>query len=146
MYDMSSRFNAFYKSCVVLSQDEQSKLHDKKNLNIQRLRDGLSEYNEEHHTSYKLVETCVQGSIAMSTVVQNESNDYDIDVAVVFDKEDIGDLGPRAMRNVVADALSRKTKALNAEPEVKTSCVRVKYADGYHIDFAVFRRDSSDRV
>lgn len=26
----------------------------------------------------------VQGSVAMSTVVQNEDNDFDIDVAVVF--------------------------------------------------------------
>ena len=42
---------------------------------------------------------------------------------------------------MVADALRRKTKQFNAEPEVKTSCVRVQYADGYHIDFAVFRRD-----
>ena len=33
-----------------------------------------------------MVETCVQGSVAMSTVVQNEDHDYDIDVAVVFDK------------------------------------------------------------
>ena len=24
--------------------------------------------------------------------------------------------------------------------EIKTSCVRIKYADGYHIDFAVYRR------
>lgn len=145
MYDMSNRFNTFYGSHVVLSQDEQNKLHEKKRLNIRRLKDGLSEYNEEHRTSYRLVETCVQGSVAMSTVVQNESSDYDIDVAVVFDKEDIGNLGPRAMRNVVADALRRKTKAFNAEPEVKTSCVRVKYADGYHIDFAVFRRESSNQ-
>ena len=37
-------------------------------------------------------------------------------------------------------ALKRKTKQFNAEPEVKTSCVRIKYADGYHIDFAVYRR------
>ena len=41
---------------------------------------------------------------------------------------------------MVANALRRKTKQFNAEPEVKTSCVRVKYADGYHIDFAVYRR------
>lgn len=40
----------------------------------------------------------------------------------------------------MANALKRKTKQFNAEPEVKTSCVRIKYADGYHIDFAVYRR------
>ena len=140
MYDLSSKFNSFYTTHVVLPQSEQTKLHSKKDLNIQRLKDGLKEYNEENGTSYSVVETCVQGSMAMSTVVQNEDNDYDIDVAVVFDKSALGDKGAQATRNMVANALRRKTKQFNAEPEVKTSCVRVKYADGYHIDFAVYRR------
>lgn len=143
MYDMSGKFNTFYRSHVVLPQADQDELRRKKDLNLERLRDGLAEYNEENGTSYRVADDCVQGSVAMSTVVQNEDNDYDIDVAVVFDKEAIGDIGPRAMRNVVADALRRKTKAFNAAPEVKTSCVRVRYADGYHIDFAVFRREAS---
>lgn len=140
MYDMSSKFNAFYRSCVVLSQDEQNNLYTKKNINIQRLRDGLNEYNIENNTSLTIAEICVQGSMAMSTIVQNESGDYDIDVAVVFDKSVLGNKGAQATRNVVANALKRKTKQFNAEPEVKTSCVRIEYADGYHIDFAIYRR------
>ena len=144
MYDMSSKFNSFYYTCVVLPQGEQDELYNKKNLNVQRLKDGLKEYNAEYGTSYSVVETCVQGSVAMATVVQNEENDYDIDVAVVFDKSGLGDKGARATRNMVANALKRKTKQLNTEPEVKTSCVRVQYADGYHIDFAVYRREADD--
>lgn len=140
MFDLSSKFNTFYDSYVVLPQVDQDELHHKKNLNIQRLKDGLKEYNADNNTSYNVVDTCVQGSVAMATVVQNEENDYDIDVAVVFDKSALGDKGAQATRNMVADALKRKTKQFNAEPEVKTSCVRVKYADGYHIDFAVYRR------
>lgn len=140
MYDLSSKFNIFYTSYVVLPQDEQNDLHSKKDLNVQRLKDGLKEYNIENNTSYTIAETCVQGSVAMSTVVQNEDGDYDIDVAVVFDKNVLGDKGAQATRNLVANALKRKTKQFNAEPEVKTSCVRIKYADGYHIDFAVYRR------
>ncbi len=141
MYDLASKFNTFYDSYVVLPQDEQTKLYEKKDKNIQRLREGLDEYNIEHETSYKILDTRVQGSMSMSTIVQNEDNDYDIDIAVVFDKSCIGDIGPRALRNVIADSLKRKTKAFNAEPEVKTSCVRIKYADGYHVDFAIFRRE-----
>ena len=49
MYDLSSKFNTFYNSHVVLSQAEQTNLHSKKDLNIQRLKDGLKEYNEEHN-------------------------------------------------------------------------------------------------
>jgi len=52
---------------------------------------------------FQIVETCVQGSVAMSTVTQNEGNDYDIDVAVVFNKTDLGDKGPHATRNMVAN-------------------------------------------
>lgn len=131
MYDLSSKFNAFYNSHVVLSQTEQNKLYQKKDINLQRLKDGLKEYNEEYGTSYSVVDSSVQGSVAMSTVVQNEDHDYDIDVAIVFNKSDLGDKGAQATRNMVANALRRKTKQFSAEPEVKTSCVRVKYADGY---------------
>lgn len=140
MYDLSSKFNTFYTSHVVLSQEEQNGLHYKKDLNIQRLKEGLNEYNQEYGTTFSVVEDCVQGSVAMSTVVQNENSDYDIDVAIVFNKSTLGNKGAQATRNMVADALRRKTKQFNAEPEVKTSSVRIKYADGYHIDFAIYRR------
>ncbi len=140
MFDLSSKFNSFYEECVVLRQDDQNELYKLKNLNIQRVKEGLNEYNEEYGTSFAVVDDCVQGSVAMATVVQNEDKDYDIDVAIVFDKEVLGDKGARATRNMVADALRRKTKQFNTDPEVKTSCVRVKYAEGYHIDFAVYRR------
>lgn len=144
MYDLSSKFNTFYNSYVVLSQEAQSNLYNKKELNIQRLKDGLKEYNEENKTSYSIKETCVQGSVAMSTVVQNEDDDYDIDVAIVFDKSELGDKGAQATRNMVADALKRRTKQFNTEPEVKTSCVRVNYVDGYHVDFAIYRREYNE--
>lgn len=140
MYDLSAKFNTFYNSHVVLPQSEQSSLHHKKDLNLQRLKDGLKEYNDEFKSEYTVVEDCVQGSVAMSTVVQNENSDYDIDAAIVFSKLTLGDKGAQATRNMVANALRRKTQQFNAEPEVKTSCVRVKYADGYHVDFAVYRR------
>lgn len=144
MYDLSSKFNTFYKSHVVLQQEEQNELIHKKDLNISRLKDGLKEYNAEKGTSYSVVETCVQGSMAMSTIVQNEQSDYDIDVAIVFEKSVLEGKGALATRNMVADALRRKTKQFKAEPEVKTSCVRVKYEEGYHIDFAIFRRHYDD--
>ena len=140
MFDLSSKFNTFYNSYVVLSQAKQDELYNKKNINVQRLKEGLVEYNADYNTNYTVVDTCVQGSVAMSTVVQSEDNDYDIDVAVVFNKSTLGEKGALATRNMVADALKRKTKQFNVEPEVKTSCVRVKYADGYHIDFAIYRR------
>lgn len=140
MYDLSKELNDFYEQYVLLSADSQEELREKRDINLDRLKSGLEEYNEEHKTSYKMAESMTQGSMAMHTIVQNDSNDYDIDVAVVFDKEVLGDMGPRATRNMVADALKRKCSQLKKNPEVKTNCVRIEYASGYHVDFAIYRR------
>ena len=113
MYDLSSKFNTFYKNNVVLSQKEQDNLRAKADLNVQRLKDGLAEYNEENNTSYSIVNTCVQGSLAMSTIVKNEDKDYDIDVAVVFDKNVLGEKGPLATRNLVAKERQEKDPQLS---------------------------------
>lgn len=140
MCDLSTEFNKFYRTEVVLPATVQNELREKRKLNIKRLENGLTEYNEENGTDYKICENRVQGSMSMHTVVQNDNNDYDIDVAIVFEKSKLGELGPLETRNMVADALKRKTKQFNAEPEVKNSCIRIKYEDGYHVDFAVYRR------
>ena len=141
MYDLSKKFNEFYAQKVVLSNDKQNDLRRKKNININRLKSGLKEYNEENKTDYKIAETRVQGSMAMHTVVQNDSNDYDIDVAIVFERDNLGaDKGALAARYIVANALKKKCKQFNTEPETMTNCVRIKYSDGYHIDFAIYRR------
>ena len=140
MYDLSSKLDKFYENEVRLPGSEKNKLREKKDLNIQRLKDGLEEYNEENNTSYSIAEIVEQGSIAMSTTTQNDSNDYDIDVAVIFDKSNIGDLGPNAIKNVVVEALKKKCTNFKKEPEAKTNCVRIEYNDGYHVDFAIYRK------
>ncbi|WP_433746377.1 nucleotide-binding domain-containing protein [Falsibacillus pallidus] len=140
MYDLSSKFNTFYRNCVVLPSEERANLIEKKNLNIRRLKEGMVEYNEEKGTDYKLAEEpVVQGSVAMYTVTQNESNDYDIDVAIIFEKDAIP-TGTIATKNLVVEALKKKTTQFNVQPEAKSNCVRIVYADGYHIDFAIYRR------
>lgn len=140
MFDLSSEFEKFYCDEVVLPQDAQNDLRAKRNINVRRLKSGLKEYNKEHGTSYSVSKTFTQGSMAMHTVIQNDSNDYDIDVAIVFDSDNIKDLGPLSVRNIAADAINRKKGNLGTEPEVKTNCVRIKYSNGYHVDFAVYRR------
>ena len=144
MYDLSKEFKKFYENKVVLPAAEKTKLRDKKKLNIDRLESGLDEYNEENNKSYEVVETREQGSVAMSTVTQNDSNDYDIDVAVVFDKDNIDGIGHREIKNIVVDALKRKCTNFKKEPEALKNCVRIEYNDGYHIDFAIYRKSVDD--
>ncbi|WP_370221508.1 cyclic GMP-AMP synthase DncV-like nucleotidyltransferase [Cytobacillus sp.] len=141
MYDLNSKVKKFYGEHVVLPKADKNNLLNKKNINIKRLKEGLKDYNEKNKTDYKLAEEpVVQGSVAMSTVTQNESNDYDIDVAIIFEKDNLGTLGTTATKNMIVNALKEKCKQFNTEPEAKTNCVRIVYADGYHIDFAIYRR------
>ena len=141
MFDCSKDFDKFYRTKVVLPEKEQTELRKKRKLNIKRLKDGLQKYNQEKGKSYKIAEDRIQGSMAMHTTVQNDNKDYDIDVGIVFESSNISSLGPLVTRNMVATALEKETKQFAEPPEVKTSCVRLKYAStGYHVDFAVFKR------
>lgn len=144
MYDLSSDFKKFYYNEVVLPKEETKNLREKKKLNIQRLEDGLKEYNEENNTSYAIAETLEQGSVAMATVTQNQKNDYDIDVAIVFDDVNLNGLGYRAVKNMVVEALKKKCTNFKTPPEALSNCVRIVYSDNYHIDFAIYRRIKND--
>ena len=141
MFDTSKQFERFIKDYVVLQGDKQQELREKKKLNIDRLKKGLSQYNIENNKEYGIAETRVQGSMAMNTVIQNDAQDYDIDIAIVFDKSNIGnEMGPLQARRLVKTALDYKMGQFTEDAEVKTNCVRIKYASGYHVDFAVYRR------
>ncbi|MGT2745247.1 nucleotide-binding domain-containing protein [Streptococcus phocae subsp. phocae] len=140
MLDCSAEIDKFYKKKVVLSKKDKDKLWESRRKNIKRLKKGLEKYNEENNTEYNLVEDLIQGSVSMHTVVQNDENNYDIDVAIVFDEDDLGDKGPESTRNMVANALKKETAHFSEYPEVKTGCIRIKYSTGYHVDFAVFKR------
>lgn len=144
MYDLSGKFNTFYSTHVVLKKDQKNELYEKKKLNIQRLKAGLIAYNEEFGTDYKMAEEpVIQGSVAMHTVTQNESNDYDIDVAIVFEKDNFPDTTLLAKR-VIEKALLKKCSGFTIAPKAHTNCVRIVYKDGYHIDFAIYRRFKKD--
>ncbi len=140
MYDLSLDFKKFYYNEVVLPKSETTNLRNKKKLNIQRLEAGIKEYNEEKNTGYAIAETLEQGSVAMSTVTQNQKNDYDIDVAIVFDETNLNGLGATAVKNMVVCALKKKCTNFKQEPEALTNCVRIVYSDNYHIDFAIYKR------
>ena len=77
MYNLEKEMKKFYYNEVVLPKDETTKLREKKKINIDRLKEGLKEYNKENNTEYKIAETIEQGSVAMSTVIQNDKKDYD---------------------------------------------------------------------
>ena len=66
---MSAKFNTFYSSHVVLPQADQDELHAKKNINVQRLKDGLEEYNKE----MKNIDTYITNIKMRCTGIYNDS-------------------------------------------------------------------------
>ena len=85
-----------------------------------------------------------QGSYAMHTLIQHPSWEYDIDVALIFDKDALPAQALDA-RKRIADALARAGGRLKYEPQARTNAATVWYADGTHVDFAIYRRFTSWR-
>jgi len=78
----------------------------------------------------------------MKTINQHPANDYDIDVGVVFKKEDLK--GPQGAdktaldtRKMVCDAV--QDKRFKKQPEIRQNCVRVYYNEGHHVDMPIYR-------
>lgn len=112
------------------------RLCEVRDLNLGRIRDGLDDLEKPRFKDWRN-----QGGFAMETVVNDpagESN-HDLDAALIFDKDDLPAAALDA-RKRVRDALCKRASAFLQEPEARTNAVTVWYADGYHLDLAVYRR------
>ncbi|MCB9778548.1 MAG: hypothetical protein H6742_08310 [Alphaproteobacteria bacterium] len=130
---------SFYDDHVRLQKPDRDQLAGYRDLNLGRLNSGLDALEEETgeaHPHYKLYRN--QGSYAMLTLNKHADGDYDIDVAVIFRKEDLPEV-PADARKRVRDALLKKCTNFSKEPEARTNAVTIWYSQGYHVDFAVYR-------
>ena len=139
MFNLHITMNQFYGDHVNLDSDEKNKLADYRDTNLKRLKSGLDKLGEEHHTTYAYYQYCRnQGSYAMFTLNQHPDNEYDIDIAIVFKKDDLPSSALKA-RQRIADAFKKVAGNFSQKPEARSNAVTVWYAEGYHIDFAVYR-------
>lgn len=137
MVDCSSEILRFYKGHVRLSKAQVDKLAGYRETNKDRVENGLK--NAENPLPVRHIN---QGSYAMRTINQHPENDYDIDVGVVFKKEDLK--GPQGAdktaldaRKMVCDAVQEKR--FKKQPEIRQNCVRVYYDKGHHVDMPIYR-------
>jgi hypothetical protein len=137
-YDANAHLLAFYKDRVRVGQDLLDTALQRRNANRDRLKAGLEKDGDPKPTEF-----VSQGSYAMETMIQSESEASDIDDGAVFSKESLK--GDRAGDKAPADAkeMVRKAVSLNAgfktAPEIRRNCVRVFYNDGFHVDIPVYR-------
>ncbi len=139
MINCSSEITGFYKKHVRLTKAQVDKLAEYRETNKTRVENGLKKTEQplpDRHIN--------QGSYAMRTINQHPENDYDIDVGVVFKKDDLkgsqgADKSALDARKMVCDAIQdgRFKKA----PEVRHNCVRVYYDEGHHVDMPIYREN-----
>ncbi len=137
MFNCASDVLAYHNDEVTLPQAERTNMRGRREANRNRLKSGLQDHNQPAP-----LEFASQGSYAMKTMTQHPAKDYDIDDGVYFDKALlVGERGAEmtalSARRMVRDALDDGSFA--TPPEVKTNCVRVHYAAGYHVDIPVYR-------
>ena len=139
MFDLHDKMYEFYKDHVRLDSDERNKLAGYRDINLTRLKTGLDKLAEEHETTYAYYHDYRnQGSYATFTLNQHPDNEYDIDVAIMFKKDDLPSSALKA-RQRIADAFKQMGRIFSKDPEARTNAVTVWYAEGYHIDFAIYR-------
>ena len=139
MFDLHDKMYEFYKNHVRLDSDERNKLASYRDTNLERLKSGLDKLGEKHDTTYAYYQYYRnQGSYATHTINQHPDNEYDIDVSIVFKKRDLPSSALKA-RQRIADAFKQVAGHFSKDPEARTNAVTVWYAEGYHIDFAIYR-------
>ncbi len=140
MYNVSADLKMFYDEYVRLGKELRAELAGYRDLNIQRIKNGLDDLSKEsgcprpHPYDFKN-----QGGYAMHTLNKavHDDDDYDIDVALLFNKDDLPE-DPLSARQRVCDALLKRASNFSKDPEVRTKAVTVWYA-GHHVDFAIYR-------
>lgn len=134
MFDVHMELYGFYKNEVRLTTKQRKKLAGYRDTNIDRLHTGLDKMEEP-----RPVRNCDQGSFPMHTTNQHPEKDYDIDIAVIFDKDDLPS-NPLDSRKRVRDAMIEGGGNFSKDPEARTNAVTVWYEEGHHVDLAVHRR------
>ncbi|WP_224373175.1 nucleotide-binding domain-containing protein [Hyalangium versicolor] len=143
MYGVHKALNDFYETHVRLGKTRRDKLAEYRENCLKRLEEGLKKLGDERRQEYCTYERAVnQGSYAMSTLNQHPNNEYDIDVAVIFKGENLPTTALEA-RKRVADAILATNGNFLKDPEARTNAVTVWYADGPHVDMAIYREMSS---
>jgi hypothetical protein len=139
MFDLHKDLNTFYAEHVRLGKKRRDWLAGVRNANLDRLKSGLDALAAKRGVVYPYFKvTRDQGGYAMRTLNQHLENKYDIDVAVIFDAADLPRV-PADARERICDAFKEKPGNFSRPPKTRSNAVTVWYADGPHVDFAIYR-------
>jgi hypothetical protein len=142
VFDCHKLLREFYDGYVRLGQDRRHALAGYRDANLGRLSAGLAALGPIRGAAEAdFDDYLIQGSYATHTLNQHPDNDYDIDTGVIFVRTVIPE-DPKEARARVARALREAGGNFSKPPEARTNAVTVWYADGHHVDLAIYRRSS----
>src|SRR5579862_1566484 len=139
IFDLHKELNKFYDEHVVLGAERRKKLAGYRDACLEHLKTGLDLLGKKRGRTYPAFTRSIgQGSYTMRTLNQHANDEYDIDEAVIFAKDALPASALDA-RNLIADALLEAGGNFKKDPEARTNAVTVWYADGAHVDLAIYR-------
>lgn len=135
MANVQREFVEFIKKIKLINEEET--LREKREAVLEALKKGLKHDFEAKGEPVPQFAHFSQGSYSLKTGIKPEGdkNDYDIDVGIVYkvDPSDYDD-DPVELKRWTRDALEDHTN----DVRIKTPCVTVSYAAGYHVDLAIY--------
>ncbi len=129
---IQSKFRTFHERIQLRRFSEDATLAKKRDAVLARLRSR----------SPKTFTDFNQGSYEMGTGVKPVSGDYDIDVGVVFDLGNVNSEYPRTVKRWVYDAVKDHTSDVSWKEPCITVQYRASHEPVYHVDLAVYGRDT----
>lgn len=127
MADVQSLFERFHRD-IRTYYEINEKLRSKKTIIVRRIQDHLKRNERPTCQEY------IQGSYKMKVgILALEGAEYDIDVGLRFSFDE-SKYTAEEVRRWVFEAVDGHTDKV----EEKTPCIRVTYADGYHVDLVCY--------
>lgn len=144
MANNHEQFIAFHNAITITELKKETLKKNRKTL-----RDRIKNYYQREHEDELAPKFRPQGSYAMETLLEPIKQEdglgvFDLDDGVYF----IDDIANRKSishyHNRILAAVNGHTKQT---PQDKTTCVRVEYSDGHHIDLPIyFKKPENDAI
>ena len=134
MYNTHEELNKFYENHVRLKEGRKT-LEKHRDTNLERLRTGLKKLGYPNSFVPK-----DQGSFPMNTINKDPEKRYDIDEAIIFEKDNLPS-DPAEARKRIEAAMVAGGGNFRKPPKALTNAVRVYYVEGHHVDLAVYRKN-----
>lgn len=129
MADVQAQFEQFHAK-IRLNFDDKKELAEKRDILVEKIKKYLREHDRPACTRFN------QGSYATGVGIRAlEGDEYDIDVGLRFEIDE-KEYKAATVHGWVFAAVNDHTNKV----EDKGPCVRVTYADGYHVDLVAYAR------